>query len=243
MARTEDKAVKSYCSECKRTTNHTILKEVERSFMPSNTPGMEIDYYRETHQIVACYGCEERSFRRVTASSEDLDPDTGDLTESVVAYPGEPPKSRDKMLKVLPFPHLTKKPRRIYRETIDAYNNELYTLAAGGLRAIVEAICIDKAVTDGPVEEKDKATGATKIVRKNNLQGKIFGMAERGLLTQQQAEVLHEHRFMGNDALHDLEMPDPDNLKLAIEIIEHTLVALYELVHRGAALKAARGGP
>jgi hypothetical protein len=146
------------------------------------------------------------------------------------------------MLEVRPFPHLTKKPRRIYRETIEAYNNELYTLTAGGLRAIVEAICIDKAIADGPVEEKDKATGGTKIVRRNNLQGKIFGMAEKGFLTQKQAEVLHEHRFMGNEALHDLEMPDPDNLKLAIDIIEHTLVTIYELEHRAAALKAARGG-
>jgi hypothetical protein len=228
MAASDDTVVKSYCTKCRGITKHIVIKEVERSLSPDNTPGMGIDYWGQAHQVVACRGCDERSFRCVTVCSEDLDPETGDLAESVVSYPGEPPASREDMLEVRPFPHLTKKPRRIYRETIEAYNNELYTLAAGGLRAIVEAICIDKAIADGPVEEKDKATGVARTTRRNNLQGKIFGMAEKGFLTQKQAEVLHEHRFMGNDALHELEMPDADSLKLAIDIIEHTLVTIYE---------------
>lgn len=118
-------------------------------------------------------------------------------------------------------------------------NRELYTLAAGGLRAIVEAICSDKGVTDGPVDVKDK-TGASQTIRRQNLQGKIAGMAEKGILASRQADVLHAHRFLGNDALHELELPDPSDLKVAIEIIEHTLVTIYELEHQGAELMRGR---
>lgn len=232
--------VKSYCAQCKGTTNHVVLHEVERKHTPSNTPGMEIDFYNEQHQIVACCGCDERSFRLETYCSEDYDPETGNIPPSIHSYPERPPKSRDAMLPIKPFPHVPKKPKRIYRETMEAFNAELYTLAAGGLRAIVEAICLDKKIADGPVVTKDPKGGPDKIKRRPNLQGKIAGMAEQSLLTAKQAEVLHAHRFMGNDALHELEMPAVDELVVAIGIIEHTLETLYELEHRGALLIRGR---
>ena len=59
--------------------------------------------------------------------------------------------------------------------------------------------------------------------------GKIEGLHEKGLLTRQHSEILHEHRFLGNDAVHDLKQPTQDELKLAIQIVEHTLENLYEL--------------
>ncbi|HEY5960014.1 MAG TPA: DUF4145 domain-containing protein [Polyangiaceae bacterium] len=232
-------SVKSYCERCRGTTNHKVLHEEERSFTPANIPEMAIDFYGEAHQIVECLGCNERSFRRVSVCSEDFDPETGEQAETVVAFPGEPAKTRDAMLVIKHFPYVPEKPKRIYREAMEAFNAELYTLAGGGLRAIVEAICLDKAVVDGPVEEKD-AAGAPRTRRKNTLQGKIAGMAEKGLLTIPQANVLHAHRFMGNEALHELEMPDIDDLKIAIGIIEHTLETLYELEHRGALLTRGR---
>ncbi len=39
---------------------------------------------------------------------------------------------------------------RLYRETIDAFNNSSFLFCAGGLRALVEGICADRGVTDGP---------------------------------------------------------------------------------------------
>lgn len=238
MSGASNVAVKSYCTKCAGITNHAVLVETELESTPDNTPGMEIDFWREVHQVVSCNGCEHRSFRLTTVCSEDFD-DEGLPAETATSYPGPPNKPRSDMLPIKPFPHLPKKPRRIYRETMEAFNAELYTLAAGGLRAIVEAICADRKIADGPVEVPDK-NGGKKTVRKNNLQGKIAGLAEAELLASKQANVLHAHRFLGNDALHDLEMPEVDDLKLAISIVEHALEAIYELEHHGARLTKGR---
>ncbi len=50
-------------------------------------------------------------------------------------------------------------------------------------------------------------------------------------MTKRHATILHKHRFLGNEALHDLEAPTRDSLTAAIEIVEHTLENVYELRH------------
>lgn len=64
---------------------------------------------------------------------------------------------------------------------------------------------------------------------KSNLEGKINGLAQKKFLTAQNAEALHEHRFLGNDALHELTQPSSEELKLAIEIVEHTFKSVFDL--------------
>jgi len=110
---------------------------------------------------------------------------------------------------------------------IDAFNHGLFILCAGGLRACIEGICISEGIKDGPVEIVK--AGVKVIKRKKDLQGQISGLFEKGLLTKKHAEVLHEHRFLGNEALHELDSPSKSELILAIEIVEHTLENLYEL--------------
>jgi hypothetical protein len=65
------------------------------------------------------------------------------------------------------------------------------------------------------------------------------GLQEKGLLTQSSAQTLHEHRYLGNDAVHELARPSEDELRLAIEIIEHTLQQLYELPEKAEELRRA----
>lgn len=232
--------VKSYCANCAQFTNHTIVKEHEHACTPDDTPGMQIDYWHERSQIVVCNGCDNASFRSVIVDSENIDED-GQPVPRITHYPGEPAeeKKSDDTLNIKHFPHLPKKPKRIYRETIEAYNRDLLTLAAGGVRAIIEAICADKAIGGGLVDAPAKG-GGTQQVFKDNLEGKIAGLAQQGILTKNQADVLHQHRFLGNDALHSLEIPDPEDLGVAIDIIEHTLESIYELDHKKQHLANAR---
>jgi hypothetical protein len=110
----------------------------------------------------------------------------------------------------------------------------------------VEGTCAAQGIIDGPVEQPKKG-GGKETVRKGNLEGKIAGMAEKGILTSGAAQSLHEHRYLGNNAVHELAMPSRDELKLAIEIIEHVLDQLYvipekalELKKRAAARKAKK---
>ena len=67
---------------------------------------------------------------------------------------------------------------------------------------MIEGVCNDRGIKDGNVTD---ANGVTK--RKNNLEGRINGLAEKGLISTQQAETLHQIRFLGNDAAHELDQP------------------------------------
>jgi hypothetical protein len=205
---------------------------------------MMIDYWCDTYQIVKCRGCDTRSFRQTNVNSEDRDPETGQPEEHVTEYPGEPPRESSDpptfyVRAVKPFRHVPDGPRRIYVETVEAFNRELYTLAGGGVRAIIEAICSEKQISDGPVEAPDGA-GGVRIERKKDLRAKIAGLADAGILTKQHAELLHEHRFLGNNALHELRAPSAEHLDVAIDIVEHTLENIYEVAHKAAELTRAR---
>ena len=146
------------------------------------------------------------------------------------------PKRSDKTRVIKDYYNLPNEIRRIYRETIECFNNDIWTLCAAGLRAIIEGICADQKITDGPVQVT-KGDGSTHTVRKDTLEGKIAGLGEKEILAQDNTTILHEHRFLGNEAVHELTQPSSDELSLAIDIMEHTLDALYELPDKAAELK------
>ena len=194
---------------------------------------MQIEFAEGTWEILRCCGCEDITFREIWIDSEDYNYNTNEFEPTVQLYP---PRGEN-TLPVKPYYNVSPILRRIYREVIDCYNNEIYTLCAAGLRAIIEGICVDKEIKGGDVEKFDKKSGAKNIIRSNVLEGKIEGMAKAGFLTKKHAEILHEYRFLGNDAVHKLQSPNSEELKLAIEIIEHTLYNLYELPEKAWELK------
>ena len=208
-------SVKIRCLQCQGVTNHHIVKEHER------TEGDSDIWLILTWQIVECAGCGAITFVERSSFSEDQDPNTGELPEKLTLYPARDAHT----LPVAQFSNVPPNLRRIYREVMECFNGCAPTVCAAGLRALVEGICVNQNVHDGPVT--DKKTG--KPTRSKNLEGKIEGMVEKGFLTAQHAQTLHEHRFLGNDAVHELQTPGVDGLKAAISVVEHTLDSMYEL--------------
>jgi len=206
-----------HCLYCKHDTHHDVIKEFNKRFYPEDTPNMTIDFAHGTWEILQCRGCENITFREIWITSEDPEP-------IVKLYP---PHNKN-MLELKRFYSVPPILRKVYRELIDCYNNQIYTLCAAGLRALIEGICAAQNIKNGPVEIRNNDR-KTKIIRKINLEGKIAGMAEKGILSRNHATILQEHRFLGNEALHELKSPNPDDLKAAIEIVEHTLENIYEL--------------
>lgn len=206
-----------YCLECRNRTNHRIVVKHKR------TDSNDDFWLQQVYAILMCSGCNSVTFMKESTFSEDYNPQTGTIESSIRFYP----ERDEQALTVETFNNVPKKLRRIYREVIDAYNRDMYTLCSGGLRAIVEGICKDRKVLNGPV--KNMKNG--KIVMRKTLEGKINGLVRQSLLTKTHADTLHKHRFLGNVALHDLETPNRDSLTAAIEIIEHTLQNIYELGH------------
>lgn len=236
--KTKDQKLKVYCSKCKQITNTLVMQSVD-------CDGSEVVGHYEGHaetidwannyQIIQCQGCETITFRHVNWFSEEqqqIGPDEWEDGTTTRLYPKRSDKARD----MKEYYNVPNKTRRIYRETVECFNNDALTLCAAGLRAIIEGICADQKITDGPVLVK-KADGSTQTVRRDNLQGKTAGLGEKGILTQGNTTILHEHRFLGNEAIHELSQPSPDELILAIDIMEHTLDALYELPDKAAELR------
>ena len=111
------------------------------------------------------------------------------------------------------------KTKRVYLETLEALNGQIPLLAAIGLRALIESICL---------EQKTKS---------KNLAGGIDELASMGLLSAKQAEFLHNHRFMGNEAAHEIVAPNPEHLVAAIDIAETLLKTIYILPAMAEQLK------
>jgi hypothetical protein len=162
-----------------------------------------------------CAGCEsgtlEVCWTNVTLTQED-----GQQEYVYTYYPKRTKHSAEAKV----FIQLPKKLRKIYEETIQAFNEELGILCAGGLRALIEGICEDKGLQGG------------------NLEKRIDALA--GLLPKNIVESLHSFRFMGNVAIHELTPPERTDLRLAIEVSEDLLNYLYELDYKARNLSLRR---
>lgn len=229
---TKGKIVSIHCIECKRPTRHLVTVSLDKNGSDGDEEeGWSVDW-SDRYQVIECQGCETVSFRHLSWFSEAQDYDDDGTTERIY-----PLRNKD-AVSARPYHNVPSNLRRIYTELIDCFNNDSPTLCAAGLRALVEGICAQQGIVDGPVELPAK-DGGTQVVRRDNLEGRIAGLQEKGLLTQPSAQTLHEHRYLGNSAVHELARPSTDELKLAIEIVEHVLEQLYELPEKAAELHRA----
>ncbi len=196
-----------------------MLKEVIKSFGDGpGEPETEARYYR----IVECMGC--NSVKYMTSQARL---DTWDDGEefSINVYPdGVVSKTR----RAAPFPEndsrLPDAVSRMYSETLGAINAGSRTLAAVGLRATVEAICLDKGVDERDLEKKiDALVGAQH-------------------LSKPEADFMHEQRYLGNAAVHEMQTPDPSILESGLEIVEHLISAMYIIPTKAARMKEERMG-
>ena len=240
--KTKDQKYKVHCTQCKRATNHVVMLSVDCDdfdVVGHQDDGAPITIdWRDNYQVIQCQGCDAISFQHIHWFSEDqymISPHEVSNGTTNWLYP----KRSAQTLAIKDYFNAPATLRRIYRETVECYNSDIFMLCAVGLRAIIEGICADQKILDGPVQVT-KPDGSTEMKRKNNLEGKISGLAEKGRLTQPNAAILHEHRYLGNEAVHELSHPSQVELILAIEIVEHVLDALYELPGKANELSEKR---
>ncbi len=97
----------------------------------------------------------------------------------------------------------------IYKETISALKTKSRLLAAGGLRATIEATCNHLEI------------------KKDSLEKRIDLLHKNGHLSLNEAKRLHSIRFLGNDALHEIEAPKEEQLYILFDIVNHLLSNLF----------------
>ncbi|HEX8847366.1 MAG TPA: DUF4145 domain-containing protein [Pyrinomonadaceae bacterium] len=208
------KITSTSCKECSRQTRHEIICEHSNEYFiyPDDDPpeGQTIEFVKK-HRIIRCCGCHTVSFQELLWESESRE-----TTETL--YPSRAGGRQS----ISASDHFPQKVRRIYSETLKALNADAPTLAAIGLRALVEAICIDQTCLGG------------------NLQEKIDALVTTGALSKNQADFLHIHRFLGNEAAHEITPPPADELLASLDILESLLKTIYELPVIAAAVRQSK---
>ena len=116
--------------------------------------------------------------------------------------------------------YLPAKVGKLYRETWQAFHCGAFTLAAVGMRAVVEAVCTDRQCKGADLQQKIK-----KLNR---------------ALSNGDINLLQMHRAMGNAAVHQMETPSSAELAAALDVLEHLLKTLYELPRRAEDLRRLR---
>ena len=196
------------CYNCERITNHIVKLSLEKIF--------ENDKFFSgfTYQIIECKGCEMVSFRSASQSTDKYyvtDDGNYEFPINQLIYP-----HRDEdTIATKEFLDLPRSIRDTYEETIHCFNYGCRILCGAGLRAVIEYLCVENGL------------------KKGNLADKIRKLQKKGILTEKHADTLHELRLIGNDAVHNKVEPTTEELKNAIDIIEHTFESIYNL-HRKA---------
>jgi hypothetical protein len=180
------------------------------------------------NDLLSCNGCDSVTYRCKSWFSEEEG-------YSITLMPprGGPATREPRNFDELPYGSPIES---VYRQTITAYNDQLPTLTGAGVRLLIEGVCKDRGIKNGEVV--DLKTGSKK--RTNNLEGKINGMYEQGLISKNQADTLHEIRFLGNDAAHELDQPAREVQDTALNIVEHILDQVYEQPEQTKALKSRK---
>ena len=205
-----------FCNVCKGETWHELKAVHERRLDYIENEGTPNEYRafweKFEFRLWVCRGCDTGLLEEAYQNEGMYDASINDYAWESDLYP----KRAKSDLPHKSFKQLNKKLSMIYREVIDSYNNDLRILCAVGLRALLEGICADKQIAGKTLQEM------------------ITGL--RSCLPPNIVDSLHSLRFMGNDAIHDLQPPQRPELSLAIEVVEDLLNFLYELEYKAKKL-------
>lgn len=212
--------IKILCKNCKIETNHTLEWSKIVKWGDEDIQG------QDESQILSCNGCDTITYRIISSNSEDFYEAEDGLFRYDETCKYFPERAHDMIEPIFEIWRASLKVRKIYNETIEAFNNKQFILCSVGIRGIIEAVCL---------EENIKA---------KNLKFKIEELKNKGIISLALRDGLHESRLMGNEGAHNLNIFSQQDLKTAIGLINSLIDGHYsipekikELQNRGSKLK------
>jgi len=227
--------IKSFCLSCKININYAVLHVENQDVMRADQESPYYDFFGHSYeyQIIQCRGCNAISFKSTYKIKEfNIHGNEAFNGTRVIRNMPIPINGGENHFFRKDFHNLPKNIDLVYTETVDAFNLGSYILCCAGLRTLIEGICIDKDIKGISFVKRN---GESAL--RTNLQGKIDGLCEGGYLTSQNADSLHELRFLGNEAVHELSKPSMSESRIALEIIDLTISNIYGLQHKTEDLK------
>lgn len=196
--------LKVYCRSCGKPTNHNARSKPVDGTSSAASGGVSGESGEE-YWIIACAGCNTVSFRELLPGACDK------VVENLYPAPTIR-KARDDFES--PTSRVPSEIVDMYRATMSAFNSgsqnkSSFILCAGGIRCMLELICSDLRIEG------------------NGLEAKIDGLNKAGHLTPAHTELLHDARFLGNDALHQGRVPAEATLDVLLKLFEDTVNDLY----------------
>jgi len=195
-----------HCRLCDGHTNHMRLSEETTAEILYTYEGEAVGDIPETWSVFKCMGCDSLLLQIVTEPPWQKEPE-------VSFFPALSKAREEKAYQQLP-----KNLRVLYQEVVSSFNQDLALLCASGLRSLVEGICDNKGIVDGP---------NAKGIKTRNLEGRINSLIK--FVPPNIVANLHSFRFLGNNALHRLSKPSKTDLQLALNVIEDLLNVVYDL--------------
>jgi len=120
----------------------------------------------------------------------------------------------------------------LYEQIVESYNNQHLILCTSGLRTLIEGICSNLDIKKGYLYDlnKNKVHDDDGVTRKKeSLGARIFGLYEGEYIVFVQAMILQKVKVIGNDAIHDIIVPDINTVKEIISILEKVMYDIFEL--------------
>lgn len=207
---TNEKPFKSYCYSCAKSTNCTVL--AKNSSEEKNWGTGEVLF--EDFTMCRCNGCDTVFIVREKYSSEDSYEDVNGMDywpKNTTYWPNKPVQVfNNEIIENLNDDDSMRRIKSIVEEVTLAVQNGIYTLAAIGVRAIVEL-----------------TYSSLKIGMKRNLDVKIEELHKINLITETEKDSLHCLRLVGNSAAHEVWKPTKDETKTLCEIAERLLLKSF----------------
>jgi Domain of unknown function (DUF4145) len=244
MSEIENETKRILCNHCRGITHHHLRVRYSRVCQvvvdgdgqpwtfgfgprPDNMAEFRGSRYEEATNspcqvrtsVWSCAGCDEETFER----QHLFEVSNAEWEEHERFYY---PERWIESIQPKHFRKLDSKLSQVYSEIIGCFNRGSLLLCTIGLRALLEGICRDKGLNDGNLERKIE--GLIKFLPSVNV-----------------IEALHNFRFAGNNAAHDLDALSHDDAAMAIGIIEDLLNFLYDLDYKASQMRVAsnRGAP
>lgn len=218
-----------YCNTCRIETNHKL--ETTHSRYVSASQMQQFQFVEEVRLDVPlcfendavfvyglwiCQGCGTATLQEACTAKELVSDNGFQVAWTYDFHPRRLKEGWQKKSFSMPL-----KLGITYQEVVESFNAGLVTLCSIGLRALLEGICVDKGITD------ELAWGLEK---------KIDKLGESGYIPVDIAKSLRSFKFIGDDAAHRFEVPEIEDIKLAIEVMEDLLTFLYSLDYKAQSL-------
>lgn len=197
--------LKAHCNTCGGMRRHYVLKKVSKSW--------EDDRYsvwsKNEYSLLECAGCEDISLLHHSWFSEETD-SNGNPILNETYYPPSIYRPQPTWFGLLDRQwHITK----LLHEVYTALQNDAPALGAMGLRAVIEAIMVDKVKNGGTFSENLKR------------------FKSEGYISDIQHSALVAALELGHASIHRGHIPDSFQLGTALDITENLVHVLYVLEH------------